>query len=248
MHARRLLTALALIAALALPACAGRAPEKAPEKSAEKGDKKGNQKEKESDPVQEGTKKMRSELDELRAAVNANDQAGARKSAQALDETWEKIEGKVRSRDADAYDRVERPLHAVISGVGVSPLDQAVVGDQIDVLDEQLAQLGKSKQSGGTASKKVDIRIGAAAMRYNLQAVNQALEKDTAAAQKAAKDADEAWEKFQGDVKKQDEEAYKKIEEAMHNLMAAVNASPLDKQKAKENIPKLDAQLAELLK
>ena len=252
MNAKQLLTALVLIAALALPACAGgqKQPEQSPEQSDQKSDQKSDKKSKskQEDPVKKGAKEMRSELENLRTAVQANDQAAARKSTQELDATWEKIEGKVKTENPEAYDKIERPLHAVISGVGVSPVDQAVVGDQIDVLDDQLAQINKSKKSNGSPGKKVDLRIGVAAMRYNLQAVTAALDKDTAAAQQAAKDADDAWEKFQGDVKKQDKEAYQKIEDAMHNLMAAVNASPLDKKKASEQIPKLDAQLAELTK
>lgn len=249
MNAQRLTSALALIAALSLPACARPQPQRAPEKTEQKSETKDKAKEKEEDPVKDGTRKMRTELDDLRAAVTAGDAATARKSTRQLDETWEKIEAKVRTRDPEAYDKIERPLHAVISGVGVSPLDREVLGDQIDVLDDQLAQVGKAKGGGGgSAGKKVDIRIGAAAMRFYAGQVGANLEKDTAAAQKAAKSMDEAWEKFQGEVKKQNKEAYDKIEDAMHNLMAATQATPLDKKKAAEQLPKLDAQLAELLK
>ncbi|HYF96099.1 MAG TPA: hypothetical protein VD969_28130 [Symbiobacteriaceae bacterium] len=251
MNAKRLSIAIALIALLLLPACAR--PQQRPQQSPEKAEQKGGkaetkEKDKEKDPVKEGTEKMRSELDNLRAAVNAGDAAAARKSTRELDETWERIEGKVRARDAEAYDRIERPLHAVVSGVGTTPMDRDVMGDQIEVLDQQLAQVGKSKNSNATASKKVDIRIGTAAMRHHVGQMKANLEKDTAAAQKSARDMDDAWEKFQGDVKKQNKEAYDKIEQAMHNLMAAVQASPLDKKKVQEQLPKLDAQLSELLK
>lgn len=251
MKTKRLLTALLLTAALALPACAGRQqPQRAPEKTEQKGDKEKDQKkEKKADPVKDGAKNMRSELDDLRAAVQAGDGAAARKSSQDLDATWEKIEGKVKARDPEQYEKIERPLHAIISGAGVTPFDKGTVGDQIDLLDEQLAQLNQSKGGGGGGDKKkVDIRIGAAAMRFNLAEMGASLEKDTAAAAKAAKNADEAWEKFQGDVKKQNKDAYQKIEEAMHNLMAATQATPLDQKKAKEQIPKLEAPLSELLK
>ncbi|HWI60716.1 MAG TPA: hypothetical protein VNT75_02630 [Symbiobacteriaceae bacterium] len=253
MNMTRWAAALLVIASLALPACAGRQqqPQKSPEQSEQKGNGKDQKKAKKEDPVKEGAKKMRSELDDLRVAVQAGDGAAARKSTQDLDATWEKIEGKVRAKDPEQYDKIERPLHAIISGAGVTPFDRGTIGDQIDVLDEQLAQLNKSGNAGGGGGgekKKVDMRIGAAAMRYNLAVITETLEKDTAAAQKAAKDADEAWEKFQGDVKNQNKDAYQKIEEGMHNLMAAAQATPLDKKKVKEQVPKLDSQLAELLK
>jgi iron uptake system EfeUOB component EfeO/EfeM len=253
MTAKRMLAILAIVASLILPACAKKpAPQKSPEQTQKKtgGGGGGGNKEKSTkkDPVKDGAKQMRTQLDDLRVAVRAGDGAAAQQSAQALDAKWEKIEGQVREKHPEAYDKIERPLHAVVSGVGVTPFDQNQLGSQIDLLDAQLAQLTKSTNGGGGGGgdKQADMKMGIAAMRYGLQQVEGNLQKDTAAAQKAAKDVDEAWEKVQGAVKKQDKNAYTNIEELMHKLLAAVQATPLDKQKAAEQLPKLDAELQKL--
>ncbi|MDF2630239.1 MAG: hypothetical protein K0R39_4070 [Symbiobacteriaceae bacterium] len=259
MKAKRIIAALAIVAALGLQACAKQQPQQSPEQSQSQkknggggGGGGGNNKKSKSkgtDPVKSGVKEMRTALDDLRTAVRAGDGAAAQQSASALDAKWEKIEGKVREKDPEAYEKIERPLHAVISGVGVTPFDQNQMGDQIDVLDGQLVQLSKAKNGnggGGGGEKKVDLKMGVAAMRYNLQQISDGLLKDTAAAKAAATDADETWEKIQSEVKKQNEDAYKNIEEAMHNLVAAVQATPLDKQKAADALPKLDAELQKL--
>lgn len=255
MKAKRILAALAIVAALGLTACAKQQqPQQSPEQSQKKnggggGGGGGNkQKTNAKDPVKDGVKQMRTALDDLRVAVRAGDGAAAQQSAAALDAKWEKIEGQVKAKDPQAYEKIERPLHAVVSGVGVTPFDQNQMGDQINVLDEQLVQLTKSKNgnSGGGGGGKTDMKLGIAAMRYNLQQVDDNLEKDTAAAQKATTDLDEAWEKVQAEVKKQNKDAYTNIEELMHNLLAAVQATPLDKEKAAEQLPKLDAELQKL--
>ncbi|HYF79795.1 MAG TPA: hypothetical protein VD973_22020 [Symbiobacteriaceae bacterium] len=256
MTAKRMLAILAIVASLILPACAKQQePQKSPEQTQKKngGGGGGGNKEKSTkkDPVKDGVKQMRTQLDDLRVAVRAGDGAAAQQSAQALDAKWEKIEGQVKEKHPEAYDKIERPLHGVVSGVGVTPFDQNQLGDQIDVLDAQLAQLTKSNNGkggggGGGGNKQADMKMGIAAMRFNLQQVDDNLEKDTAAAQKAVQDVDDAWEKVQGAVKKQDKDAYTNIEELMHNLLAAVQATPLDKQKAAEQLPKLDAELQKL--
>lgn len=252
MNAKRMLAILAIVATLILPACARQPePPKSPEQSQKKdggGGGGGKEKSKEKDPVKAGVKQMRTQLEDLRVAVRAGDAAAARKSAQALDAKWEKIEGQVKAKDPEAYEKIERPLHAVVSGAGVTPFDQILLGNQINVLDQQLAQMSTAKKgsSGGGGGAKPDLKTGIAAMRFNLQQVDSNLEKDTAAAQKAAKEVDDTWEKVQSEVKKQHKDAYTKIEELMHNLMAAMQATPLDKKKVREQLPKLDAELQKL--
>lgn len=136
-----LLTAMMMTAAISLAACGGTPAQKTtPEAtkpaavSAPKAD---------AQPVKDGATKMRQTLAELKGLVSAGDAAKAQAAAKETDETWEKFEDQVKEQDKALYEKIEDPLHAILAGVKVTPLDKAVLTGQIDQLDGLLAGLAK---------------------------------------------------------------------------------------------------------
>jgi iron uptake system EfeUOB component EfeO/EfeM len=260
MNAKTLLISATLAAALALTACSaggggggggqGGGGQKGQESTQKSGGGGGGTDKAKSDPISKGVADMRTQMGDLRSAIDSNDSAKAQKAAKQLDEAWDKIEDKVKAKDRNLYDRIEDPLHAVIAGVKGTPLDKKSLTEQLDKLDGLLDEAtGKKGAGGGGGSdvKKIDMSTGVAAMRFHLLSLKAAIgADDTAKAQQFARAMDEVWDKFEADVKKQDKDAYSKAEDAIHALMSGVKQTPLDKKGLTEQITKLDATLAGL--
>jgi iron uptake system EfeUOB component EfeO/EfeM len=257
MKAKTLLIGATLVAALALSACSagggggGQKGQDSQQKaSAGGGGGGGGGTDKaKTDPISKGVADMRTQMADLRSAIDAGDTAKAQKAAKQLDDAWDKFEDKVKAKDKDLYDRIEDPLHAVIAGVKGTPLDKKSLTEQLDKLDGLLDEATGKKGAGGggTDVKKIDMSTGVAAMRFHLLSLKSALQADdTAKAQQYARAMDEVWDKFEADVKKQDKNAYSKAEDAIHALMSGVKQTPLDKKGLTEQITKLDATLAGL--
>ncbi|HWI52138.1 MAG TPA: hypothetical protein VNT01_08345 [Symbiobacteriaceae bacterium] len=97
--------------------------------------------------------------------------------------------------------------------------------------------------------QKVDIKSGAEKMRHELADLKGALEAGNAAkAKEYANEAHEAWEVFEDAVKAKDKAVYEKIEEPLSAITAGVKAATLDKKILGEQVAKLDALLADLVK
>lgn len=243
---QRAVTAALLALAVGLAGCgAKREPERSPEKK-EQGEEKGKGKEK--DPIESGAKAMKKELSALRDVIGSGDTAEVRAQAQKLDDTWEKFERKVEAKNPRMYDQIESSLNIILAGVQVVPADNRLINTEIDKLEASLDQLQETKGKP-EQPKKVDVQTGAAAMRHQLAQLKTAAEAgDTAKIQEHAEAADRSWTQFEQEIKEKDEEQYRKIEDALHALLAEVKASPPDKQKLNEAITKLDAELEKLTK
>lgn len=96
-----------------------------------------------SDPIKAGASAMRSQLAELRKALESGDAAKAQAGAKELEETWEKFEDGVKDKDKTLYGQIEDPLHAIEAGVKVRPLDAKTLGEQVRKLDDLLVGLTK---------------------------------------------------------------------------------------------------------
>lgn len=94
--------------------------------------------------VKSGAKKMRTELVELSKALEDEDAVKAKQYGEELHEIWEKFEDEARAANKSLYEKIEEPLGVIRAGVKVSPLDKAVLGEQIKKLDGLLGELVKS--------------------------------------------------------------------------------------------------------
>jgi iron uptake system EfeUOB component EfeO/EfeM len=246
----RLVTAAALTLTLSmsLPGCmAKRQPQQAPEPKQEQGSKKGAAK-KPKDPIVTGVDQMKSELGDLRDALKAGDTNEVTKQARELDDAWGRFEQKVATKNAELHDQIETSLNAILAGVQVAPGSTKAVESEIDKLDQKLDTLKQTRGEPPTL-KQVDMKTGAAAMRYGLSELKKAVETgDTAKMQEQAKAVDRAWKQFKAEVKQKRKQQYEAIEDSMHALLAEVKKSPVDKEKLKQQTDKLDGQLAELTK
>jgi iron uptake system EfeUOB component EfeO/EfeM len=90
-----------------------------------------------------GSAAMRHNLNELRTAVKAGDEAAMRDKAKAVDTSWTQFEGEVKEKSMEDYAAVEDPLHAIWNQVENRPIDQAELNKKIDELDAKLAELSK---------------------------------------------------------------------------------------------------------
>lgn len=243
----RLLAAATLALALFAGGCMGqKEPEQAPEQK--EGTEKKDDKKQEKNPVVQGADKMQSKLGDLRDALETGDPTEVRRQARQLDDTWEGFEQKVEAKNPDMYDQVETSLNIVLAGVQLVPINTKVMQAEMDRLDQKLDQL---KETKGERPKpeQVDMETGAAAMRHGLTRLNDAAEAgDTAKMQEHATAVDRSWTQFEAEVKEQSKQDYEAIEDSLHSILAQVKASPVDKEKLKEETGKLDAKLEELTK
>ncbi len=249
----RLLAAALLTLALTVSGCMGqRAPERAPEDTEKKSDKKPSEKsgdtKKSEDPVASGAGKMQSQLADLREALNTGDPNEVRRQARKIDDTWEGYERRLESRNPDMYNRVEASLNAVLAGVQVVPFNNGVIGAAMDSLSNTLEQV-KDTKGVREEPKKVDPKTGAAAMRQHLSELNKAVDSgDTAKMQEKATAVDRAWTQFEDAVRSKSKKQYETVEDHLHAILAGVRASPVDKNKVKQQISGLDKQLEGLSK
>ncbi len=146
MKSRALVTVAAVLAALTLTACSGSGSNSGTKATAATGQNQvaapaenGSG----SSAIKPGAEKMRQKVAELKAAVESGDAAKAKELAAETDEAWEQFEDAVKEKDKALYGQVEEPLHAIVAGVKVSPLDKTVLGEQIAKLDALLVQLAK---------------------------------------------------------------------------------------------------------
>lgn len=244
----RLLIAAILALALAMPGCAGqKQPQKSPEKTEKQTKKNGKtKKEKEKDPIASGANKMQSALSDLKESLDSGDTNEVREKARKLDDSWESFERKVEEKNPDMYNQVETSLNIVLAGVQIAPFDTNVISAEIDKLDNTLGELEETKGKA-EEPEKVDPKTGAAAMRQRLTDLESAVDSgDTAKMQEQAKAVDRSWTQFEGEVKKKDKTQYEMVEDHLHAILAGVKASPVDKNKLKQQISNLDAQLKEL--
>lgn len=91
--------------------------------------------------IADGAKQMRTELAELKKAVDAGDAANIKKYAEETDEAWEKFEDAVKEKDKDAYAKIEDPLHAITAAAKEATPNQKLLQEQIAKLDALLAEL-----------------------------------------------------------------------------------------------------------
>lgn len=99
------------------------------------------------------------------------------------------------------------------------------------------------------ASAQPSLATGVSAMRQVLAETQKAITAgDAAKAQLEAKEIDEAWEKFEDDVKAKNKDLYGKIEEQLQLIQAATKATPMDSKAATDAGTKLGALLDDLLK
>lgn len=78
------------------------------------------------------------------AAASSGDFAAATKEADEIEETWEKVEGTVKARDANAYVGIEDAQARIRSGAKDHKADQVHEGaaDQASLVDTFLAKHG----------------------------------------------------------------------------------------------------------
>jgi iron uptake system EfeUOB component EfeO/EfeM len=259
MHVKRLyraLMAVGLAAALCLTGCAKpKQPEKSPEKSSSrKQNGKSNAKgggggsEKQQDPMAKGAEQMQTKAQSLQDAVASGSTTDARKRARELDDAWEAIKPKVMSKNAPLHDQIESSMNKILAEAQLVPIDNALITAELNKLNSSLDQLKETKgQTEG--DKKVDMKTGAAAMRFELSEVKKATTSgDTAKMQEHAKAADKVWSQFKDEAKEKSKDDYSAIEDSMHTLLAQVKESPVNKEKLTQVITKLDGELEKLTK
>ena len=261
----RVLTAIGLAAALCLTGCAKqKQPEKSPEKSSSqkqngkggggggksngKGKGGGGGSEAQEDPIAKAASQMKTKAQSLQDAVGSGSTTDARKRARELDDAWEGVKSKVASKNAPLHDQIESSMNKILSEAQLVPLDNALITGEINRLQSSLDQLKENKGSQDT-NQKVDMKTGAAAMRFELSEIKKATTSgDTAKMQEHAKAADKAWSQFKDEAKEKSKDDYSAIEDSMHTLLAQVKESPVNKEKLTQVITKLDGQLEKLTK
>jgi iron uptake system EfeUOB component EfeO/EfeM len=237
MNSKHALLALATVSAVALTACGGAksAPQPAAVQPAAVAATQSS--------LEAGVAKMRQVLTDTQKAVAAGDTAKAQLDAKAVDEAWEKFEDQVRDKSKDLYAKIEDQLQLIQAATKASPVDSKVVGEAVTKLNGLLDDLvsGKTDAAANAAS---GLKAGVAEMKHDLDGAQKAIDAgDAAKAQQEATEADEAWEKFEDQVKEKNKDLYAKAEDQLHAIMAAVKASPLDAKTATAAITKLNTYL-----
>lgn len=93
------------------------------------------------------------------------------------------------------------------------------------------------------------ISDGVTDMKAVLTEVQKAIEAgDTAKAKTEAANLEEAWEKFEDDVKDKSKELYEKAENPLHAIEAGSEIDPLDQEALKKSIAELNQVLDEINK
>lgn len=88
--------------------------------------------------IKTGSEDMIKTIKDLKSQVADNDTSKAKKSGEALENSWKKFEDSVKDKDADLYEKVETPLHTIEAGVKVSPLDADTLNQAADELKDVL--------------------------------------------------------------------------------------------------------------
>lgn len=218
------------------------APQKAPEQKQQQAEKK------EKDPIVSGADAMQSELEDLRTALKAGNADGVSQQARQLDDAWEGFERKLAAKNYQLHEQVKASLHSVLAAAQLVPTDTRGITAEIDKLDQKLNEV---KHTKGKAPKpeQVELKTGAAAMRHGLVELGAAVDTgDTAKMQEKAGAVERSWTQFEDEVHDRSKKTYRSIEDSLHALMAQVKVWPVDKAKLKQQISKLDAQLADLMK
>lgn len=93
------------------------------------------------DAIKTGSDDMIKTISELKTQISNNDEAKAKDSGEALEESWEKFEDSVKDKDKALYEKVETPLHIIEAGVKVSPLNADTLNQAGDELESVLKEV-----------------------------------------------------------------------------------------------------------
>ncbi|MGZ4107228.1 MAG: hypothetical protein ACXVP5_12845 [Tumebacillaceae bacterium] len=96
--------------------------------------------------IKAGVQKMIATSTDLKAAIDAGDEAKAKTVGPQLEDEWSSFEDAVKSKYPDLYEEVEKSLDPTIAGSKATPLDKAVVGKTNDELMASLNKLAQKAQ------------------------------------------------------------------------------------------------------
>jgi hydroxypyruvate isomerase len=86
----------------------------------------------------DGVKNMKAVITELKTNITADDAAKVKQGAADLETNWATFEDGVKTKNADAYAKIEEPLHIIQAGAAVSPLDKTILTKAADDLNAAL--------------------------------------------------------------------------------------------------------------
>jgi hypothetical protein len=86
----------------------------------------------------DGVKNMKAVIVDLKSNIEADDAAKVKQGAVDLENNWAKFEDGVKVNNAEAYAKIEDPLHLIQAGAEVTPLDKAILIKAADDLNAAL--------------------------------------------------------------------------------------------------------------